>query len=134
MSENCILWDPRGESFRNSKKIRPSEGVPLTPHQCRQGLLPTMNAGGKTFLLHRVCKFFIICFFKVLTRKYIRYMDHDVSIIDDSCSDSSDSDTTYNIDCRNKKNKTKNSEINFSSDSSESKKADSLTTKNLKKK
>ncbi|XP_054085583.1 SANT and BTB domain regulator of class switch recombination isoform X2 [Zeugodacus cucurbitae] len=105
--DDCILCDPPGENCRTSEKIHPWVGVPLTPQQCRQGFLPAMNAG-----------------------------DHDgISIIDDSCSDSSGSESPFNIHCRNNKINTNKSEIDFSSDGCESEKTCSevLTTKKLKK-
>lgn len=53
ISDNCILCDPPEESLRNSEKIPPWGGVPLTPQQCRQGLLPAMEVGGKTNYIDR---------------------------------------------------------------------------------
>ncbi|XP_011202479.2 SANT and BTB domain regulator of class switch recombination [Bactrocera dorsalis] len=117
ISDNCILSDPPSESLRNPEKIPSWGGVPLTPQQCRQGLLPALDVGERS-------------------SKSIRHMEHDLSINYDSCSDSSASETTYNIDCQSKKNNTKNCEIDFSSDGCESEKAGSeaLTRKKLKKK
>uniref|UniRef100_W8C9U7 Uncharacterized protein KIAA1841 n=2 Tax=Ceratitis capitata TaxID=7213 RepID=W8C9U7_CERCA len=118
VSDDCVICDPPDESILTADITPFWTGVSLTPQQCRQGLLPALNAGEHT-------------------TKVTRQLGQDgISFIDDFCSDSSGSDSTDNIDRQGRKNNKFFSEIDFSSDGCESEKAglEALHTKKLKKK
>ncbi|XP_053952884.1 SANT and BTB domain regulator of class switch recombination isoform X1 [Anastrepha ludens] len=114
-----IICDPPAEDVLSARITPCWIGLPLTPQHCRQGLLPSMNAGE-------------------LTKQIVRRLGQDgTSFIDESCSDCSDSDsTTENTDRLIQKDNRIYYEIEFSSDGCESEQTEleALRIKKLKKK